>query len=85
MTPLLSQWTYQAMVADLLGLEDNLLDLADCPQVRHVERPTVGSKRATVGGQGYCLTCLAGRPRVTVRTRGALGAFGPGWAGGAYY
>ena len=26
MTPLLNQWTYQAMVGEMIGLEDNLVD-----------------------------------------------------------
>eukprot|EP01038_Epipyxis_sp_PR26KG_P008102 gene8102-10973_t len=32
-TPLLSQWTYQAMVHELLGLKNNRVDLKDVPNV----------------------------------------------------
>lgn len=33
-TPLLSQWTYQAMVHELLGLNDNRVVLKGAPGVR---------------------------------------------------
>jgi Sec1 family len=33
-TPLLSQWTYQAMVHELLGIEENRVDLKHVPGVR---------------------------------------------------
>lgn len=34
MTPLLSQWTYQAMVHELLGLNDNRVVLKGAPGIR---------------------------------------------------
>lgn len=33
-TPLLSQWTFQAMVHELIGIESNRVDLKDAPGVR---------------------------------------------------
>jgi vacuolar protein sorting-associated protein 45 len=33
-TPLLSQWTYQAMVHELLGIQNGRVDLSDVPDVR---------------------------------------------------
>lgn len=33
-TPLLSQWTYQAMVHELLGMENNMVDLSHVKGVR---------------------------------------------------
>ena len=33
-TPLLTQWTYQAMVHELLGIENGRVDLGDVPDVR---------------------------------------------------
>lgn len=33
-TPLLSQWTYQAMVHELLGIDNGRISLADAPDVR---------------------------------------------------
>ncbi|KAK6506946.1 vacuolar protein sorting-associated protein 45 [Arthrobotrys musiformis] len=33
-TPLLSQWTYQAMVHELLGIENGRVDLSDIPDIR---------------------------------------------------
>jgi hypothetical protein len=33
-TPLLTQWTYQAMVHELLGIENGRVDLSDVPDVR---------------------------------------------------
>ena len=33
-TPLLTQWTYQAMVHELLGIENGRVSLADVPEVR---------------------------------------------------
>lgn len=33
-TPLLSQWTYQAMVHELLGIENGRVDLSNVPEVR---------------------------------------------------
>ena len=33
-TPLLSQWTYQAMVHELLGIENGRVNLSDVPDVR---------------------------------------------------
>ncbi|KAF3925663.1 hypothetical protein ABW21_db0208690 [Orbilia brochopaga] len=33
-TPLLSQWTYQAMVHELLGIENGRVDLSDVPDIR---------------------------------------------------
>lgn len=49
LTPLLNQWTYQAMVQELIGIKDNKVDL------RHVQgisddykvRLTLGLKAAT--------------------------------------
>ena len=34
MTPLLLQWTFQAMVAELLGMDLNRVDLTEAPDVR---------------------------------------------------
>ncbi len=48
MTPLLSQWTYQAMVHELLGINNNRVSLAGTPgiakdlQVRAVGGPGPG-------------------------------------------
>jgi len=39
-TPLLSQWTFQAMVHELIGIDDNRVDLKDVPAVR---LPTVAT------------------------------------------
>lgn len=36
-TPLLSQWTFQAMVHELIGIDDNRVDLQDVPGVRHIQ------------------------------------------------
>ena len=33
-TPLLTQWTYQAMVHELLGIENGRVDLSAVPDVR---------------------------------------------------
>ena len=33
-TPLLMQWTYQAMVHELIGLDNNIADLRQVPGVR---------------------------------------------------
>ncbi len=33
MTPLLSQWTYQAMVHELLGISNNRVSLAGTPGI----------------------------------------------------
>lgn len=33
-TPLLSQWTYQAMVHELLGIKNGRVDLSDVPEIR---------------------------------------------------
>jgi hypothetical protein len=33
-TPLLSQWTYQAMVHELLGIQNGRVDLSDVPDIR---------------------------------------------------
>jgi hypothetical protein len=33
-TPLLSQWTYQAMVHELLGIENGRVNLGEVPEVR---------------------------------------------------
>jgi len=33
-TPLLTQWTYQAMVHELIGIKDGKVDLSDVPDVR---------------------------------------------------
>ena len=35
-TPLLLQWTFQAMVAELLGMDTNRVDLKDAPGVRQL-------------------------------------------------
>ena len=32
-TPILAQWTYQAMVHELIGIKDNLVDLSEAPKV----------------------------------------------------
>ena len=33
-TPLLSQWTYQAMVHELLGIQNGRVDLSGIPEIR---------------------------------------------------
>jgi len=33
-TPLLQQWTYQAMIHELLGIHNNRVDLKDVPSKR---------------------------------------------------
>lgn len=33
-TPLLNQWTYQAMVHDLLGITNGRVDLSNMPDIR---------------------------------------------------
>ncbi|KAJ7561819.1 hypothetical protein O6H91_03G042600 [Diphasiastrum complanatum] len=40
-TPLLNQWTYQAMVHELLGLEDNKVDLKSFPKVPKEQQEVV--------------------------------------------
>lgn len=43
-TPLLTQWTYQAMVHELLGIKNGRVDLRDVPDIRpemKVRRPPV--------------------------------------------
>lgn len=38
-TPLLLQWTYQAMVHELIGISTNRVDLTHVPRVRAVWHP----------------------------------------------
>ncbi len=59
MTPLLSQWTYQAMVHELLGINNNRVSLAGTPgitkdlQVRAVgPGPRPGSRVMMSKGTG---------------------------------
>lgn len=40
-TPLLTQWTYQAMVHELLGIENGRVSLSDVPDVRPEFRVSV--------------------------------------------
>ncbi len=40
MTPLLLQWTFQAMVAELLGMDLNRVDLTGAPDVRPYSHST---------------------------------------------
>ncbi|CAI5475077.1 unnamed protein product [Closterium sp. Yama58-4] len=40
-TPLLTQWTYQAMVHELIGIKDNKLDLSHVPNVSPDQREVV--------------------------------------------
>ena len=50
-TPLLLQWTYQAMVHELIGLETNRVDLSHIPGVSHlsfVHCPPISVIRVTV-------------------------------------
>lgn len=54
-TPLLSQWTYQAMVHELLGLNDNRVVLKGAPGVRkdleevsHCPIPKISARRAWI-------------------------------------
>lgn len=53
MTPLLSQWTYQAMVHELLGIQNGRVDLHLVPdvqpelKVRMVHSPNLGSNFLT--------------------------------------
>mmetsp|Transcript_18589 Transcript_18589/g.56139 ORF Transcript_18589/g.56139 Transcript_18589/m.56139 type:complete len:583 (+) Transcript_18589:324-2072(+) len=44
-TPLLLQWTFQAMVAELLGMELNRVDLSDAPEVKQEFKEIVLSAR----------------------------------------
>jgi vacuolar protein sorting-associated protein 45 len=41
LTPLLSQWTYQAMVHDLLGISKNRIDLRSVPDIKQELREVV--------------------------------------------
>ena len=50
-TPLLSQWTFQAMVHELIGIDANRVDLKDVPGVRHL--PGVAVSSASVGGGAF--------------------------------
>ena len=43
-TPLLNQWTYQAMVHELIGIKDNRVDL------RHVEHLSEEMKEVVLSG-----------------------------------
>ncbi|CAG8645775.1 9475_t:CDS:2, partial [Paraglomus occultum] len=43
-TPLLSQWTYQAMVHELLGIQNGRVDLSDVPDIRAELREIVLSR-----------------------------------------
>ena len=43
-TPLLTQWTYQAMVHELLGIQNGKIDLRDVPDVRAELKETVLSQ-----------------------------------------
>jgi len=40
-TPLLNQWTYQAMVHELLNLENNRVDMKNAPNIRQEQREIV--------------------------------------------
>ena len=49
-TPLLSQWTFQAMVHELIGIDANRVDLKDVPGVRRLLfRLMQGAPRAVRG------------------------------------
>ncbi|KAK5011122.1 vacuolar protein sorting-associated protein 45, partial [Cryomyces antarcticus] len=43
-TPLLTQWTYQAMVHELLGIKNGRVDLSDVPDVRPEQKEIVLSQ-----------------------------------------
>merc|ERR1719313_3157466 len=40
-TPLLSQWTYQAMVHELIGISNNRIDLSNAPKVPKDQKQVV--------------------------------------------
>ena len=49
-TPLLLQWTYQAMVHELIGIDTNRVDLKNVPGVRLRSAP-LGALRSDVDGE----------------------------------
>ena len=56
-TPLLLQWTFQAMVHELLGLHDNRVDLHSVPGVRHLaskQSPPACVAPAVLPSAGRC-------------------------------
>lgn len=66
LTPLLSQWTYQAMVHELLGLNNNRVVLKDAPGItkdleevreparRQPDRRATGAYKEGAGGRWWC-------------------------------
>lgn len=48
-TPLLSQWTYQAMVHELLGITNGRVSMQDAPDVREEMRVSVDAFLLTDG------------------------------------
>ena len=51
-TPLLSQWTFQAMVHELIGIDANRVDLQNVPGVRCTRQIAYGSRLAVRSLQG---------------------------------
>lgn len=50
LTPLLTQWTYQAMVHELLGIHNGRVDLKDVPDVRPELRVSVDARGNDLSG-----------------------------------
>lgn len=64
-TPLLSQWTYQAMVHELLGINNGRVDLSDVPDVRPELKVSWSSicKPFSLVLTGMIGDCIIPRPR----------------------
>ena len=64
-TPLLLQWTYQAMVHELIGLETNRVDLSHIPGVSHLPSSIccTSKSQAVATTIGYIVCAI--RPRIT--------------------
>ena len=70
-TPMLLQWTYQAMVHELLGISNNLVSLKDAPGVsRHSMLVLANAQSAAHAGQPVlnilnAAKCIHATPRCT--------------------
>ena len=53
-TPLLLQWTYQAMVHELIGIESNRVDLTQSPGVSLQAKSPLQSAHQTTGSVPAC-------------------------------
>lgn len=52
MTPLLSQWTYQAMVHELIGIQNGRVDLSQVPGIRPELRVSFEKERIVLCSRG---------------------------------